>query len=976
MPVLNFDVLWKDRGAQRGLTDLGNAAEESASKFGDFKETIGIAAAGAGVAAGGLLTKSFVDNLDLESGRAKLAGQLGLTKEESSRIGKVAGSLYAAGYGESMADVNDTLKGVIENIDGMRTASDETLAAITKKVSNLQNTTGETSEAISRAVSQMLRTGMAESADEALNIVTAGFQRGANKSEDFLDTLNEYGTQFRKLGIDGAEATGIISQGLQAGARDADIVADAIKEFFLRSQGAIKQADGNGGFRLTAMGQALADIGIQGDAAFKWQEDIAEGGPEAQAALDLVLDRMREMPDSTQKATDSVALFGTQAEDLGAALYAIDPSEATKALGDVGSAAENLDKTLRDTGQQTIEQYRRSFEQWTQSLAGAEGPMGDLTAGVVAFGAPALAMGAQVATLAIGLSTLNGSAVLATASTAALAVKQAFIATVTGAWSAAQWLLNAALVANPIGLVVVGLVALAAGLVVAYKKSETFREIVDAAFKAVGTVLGWYWEYVKFVFGAVVAIWDTMSDAFSGGADMIARFIKQAGRTLMQLPEKGKEMITGLGNRIVNTGAWLYKQVNKVISKTIDLFNGAPRWLVSAGKKIVTGLWNGWSSLNQWFAGRVANFILSARNKFSNARNWLTSAGSNIVRGLWSGVSGRVSSFLTSMSSFISRIRDRFGNARNWLFSSGKNLLLGLKDGMAEAVKGAGQWARDVGSRIVSAVKSYFGIRSPSRVFMEIGGHLIGGLVKGLVDSNPTQIIPKIFGSMPKALEALVDKGLVSIKNLPAKAANALIGLGGSIAGKIAGQFGGGDESPRIGGLSAAESWIIMRESGNRTTAQNPTSSAFGLGQLIYANRVAYGSRIGVDPNTTDYSAQLRMFRMYVAERYGTAENAKAFWQANGWYDNGGVANGVGYMAKNTLEPERVLSPRQTRAFESLVSVLTSNPAGGVATPGVDYGRLASAVVSAFLAANVSVRMDGNAVGRVMGKQAHTLGRV
>src|SRR5580765_4842939 len=49
------------------------------------------------------------------------------------------------------------------------------------------------------------------------------------------------------------------------------------------------------------------------------------------------------------------------------------------------------------------------------------------------------------------------------------------------AWTAAQWLLNAALAANPIGLVIVAVAALVAAFIVAYKTSDTFRAIVDRA---------------------------------------------------------------------------------------------------------------------------------------------------------------------------------------------------------------------------------------------------------------------------------------------------------------------------------------------------------------------------------------------------------------------------------------------------------------------------------------------------------------
>jgi septal ring factor EnvC (AmiA/AmiB activator) len=84
-----------------------------------------------------------------------------------------------------------------------------------------------------------------------------------------------------------------------------------------------------------------------------------------------------------------------------------------------------------------------------------------------------------------------------------------------------------------------------------------------------------------------------------------------------------------------------------------------------------------------------------------------------------------------------------------------------------------------------------------------------------------------------------------------------------------------------LSGTSAAERWIILRESGGDPTADNPASTAFGIGQLLLGNRILY---LGRDYATTDCGRQLAAFRAYVRDRYGTAERAKAFWQANGWY--------------------------------------------------------------------------------------------
>jgi hypothetical protein len=95
----------------------------------------------------------------------------------------------------------------------------------------------------------------------------------------------------------------------------------------------------------------------------------------------------------------------------------------------------------------------------------------------------------------------------------------------------------------------------------------------------------------------------------------------------------------------------------------------------------------------------------------------------------------------------------------------------------------------------------------------------------------------------------------------------------------------GTDELARVaGGLSEAASLrqIIQHESGGSTHAKNPHSTAFGLGQLIYANRVHYLGR--ANANTTDYNLQLRAMQSYIHDRYGNAQRAWGFWQKHHWY--------------------------------------------------------------------------------------------
>lgn len=79
--------------------------------------------------------------------------------------------------------------------------------------------------------------------------------------------------------------------------------------------------------------------------------------------------------------------------------------------------------------------------------------------------------------------------------------------------------------------------------------------------------------------------------------------------------------------------------------------------------------------------------------------------------------------------------------------------------------------------------------------------------------------------------------------------------------------------------------FIIGKESGGRTNAKNPKSSAFGVGQLLIGNRQKFAKQLGIkDPNTTDPHEQEMMMDQYVKERYGDYKKAASFWKTHGWY--------------------------------------------------------------------------------------------
>jgi hypothetical protein len=77
----------------------------------------------------------------------------------------------------------------------------------------------------------------------------------------------------------------------------------------------------------------------------------------------------------------------------------------------------------------------------------------------------------------------------------------------------------------------------------------------------------------------------------------------------------------------------------------------------------------------------------------------------------------------------------------------------------------------------------------------------------------------------------------------------------------------------------------VPGESSDRVDADNPKSTAFGVGQLLAKNRQTYAAKLGIkNPDTTDYDEQHKMMDLYVKERYGSYKKAAEFKRKHGWY--------------------------------------------------------------------------------------------
>ena len=75
-----------------------------------------------------------------------------------------------------------------------------------------------------------------------------------------------------------------------------------------------------------------------------------------------------------------------------------------------------------------------------------------------------------------------------------------------------------------------------------------------------------------------------------------------------------------------------------------------------------------------------------------------------------------------------------------------------------------------------------------------------------------------------------------------------------------------------------AKLFIYNKESGNKTTARN-SGGCLGLGQACPGSKL-----LAVCPDLNDYACQDAFSTSYAMNRYGSWDNAKAFWLAHNWW--------------------------------------------------------------------------------------------
>lgn len=472
--------------------------------------------------------------------------------------------------------------------------------------------------------------------------------------------------------------------------------------------------------------------------------------------------------------TRNVSIFiGTLSDSGGVQAFLASLSELWKGLTQFGQGLSDAVTGFLAVGQNGG--VAASIGQLVGDAFNAAAPFVEKLASTLqSLGDWAIGNGDAIRTIIAGIA--GGFAAFKTASliSAAVTALKSFDAAAKIA-AAGQWVLNAAMNANPIVLVVTAIAALVSALVWFFTQTETGRK----AWAAFTSFLSSAWQsVVSFVTGLGQNIANFFTQTIPNAIQSVIQWFQQLpsaiGTALSNLItsigtwavsfgqsalQAGQQFLTNLGTFLMqlpgNIWNWLTSTVASVASWAAQMGANA----LSAGSQFLSNVGTFISQLpsnvGSWLSGAIsaaASFVgQMASNAVNAGSRFLSSIGSYIsqVPGrIGAGLSGAISavgSFASSMASgalragqqFLSNLVNTLASIPGRMVSIGSQIVQGIINGITGSIGQVGSAILGGVKDAIANVKNMLGIHSPSRLFRDQIGRNIGlGLAQGISNSQ------------------------------------------------------------------------------------------------------------------------------------------------------------------------------------------------------------------------------------------------
>ena len=252
------------------------------------------------------------------------------------------------------------------------------------------------------------------------------------------------------------------------------------------------------------------------------------------------------------------------------------------------------------------------------------------------------------------------------------------------------------------------------------------------------------------------ALYDNAPTLIQAGLDMLGNLVQGIINSLPILIEKGPEIISKFANIINdNFPTILMKGVQLIGQLIMGIIKAIPT-LVANAPKIITALVDVWEAFNWVNLGKKAITFLkdgvlkmvgavksagtSVMNGATNALKALPSKLLNLGKSAMQSLSGAIKNAIGTVkagaTSVLTGIVNTFKNLPSKMLSIGKNLVKGLWNGISDMAGWVIGKIQGFGDKVLGGIKKFFGIKSPSRVFRDEVGKMLGlGLAEGIEDS-------------------------------------------------------------------------------------------------------------------------------------------------------------------------------------------------------------------------------------------------
>ena len=599
------------KAANKQLATIQKAANKVSTVM-----TAGLAAMGTGAIAA---TKYLTDlGGEWQTATNQVAAATGAAGEELENLRDVMENVYADNFGEDVADVADAVALVNRN---MANLDQNGLTAATEGALALRDAFEYDVEESTRAA-EAIRKNFGASAEDAFSLIAAGAQNGLDYSGELIDTINEYSSQFAKLGFDADGMFNILQAGADGTAWNLDKVGDAIKEFSIR---AIDGSD-------TTV-EAFTSLGYNAE---ELMATFAAGGEGANDAFFDVLDTLMAVDDQVERDALGVALFGTQWEDLGVeAMEAM--ANASQAAYDTGDALEQINQVKYNDLDSAIQGIGRQIE--VALLPAADAMYQSLMSNMPEISAAIEEVSPVVAEIAEDFADWAGGA-----------ISEGLPVLVDGIKDFADWAGKAYEKAKPFlnflwehkGTVL----AIAAGLRIlgpaigavttamnAFKTAKTFMALLQSSGK-ITQITGAFQKFGSVLMGplgVIIAIAAAIALLYKNW-DTVKAWLVNFGNTVNQIWTNFSNMvgnaITAIGQKFPLLGAYLqgwWESIQAAVDNVKAIFQN----IIDFISNVFSGNWSAaWQNIVNIFGnlfGMIVNLAKAPINGVISAINWVLS---------------------------------------------------------------------------------------------------------------------------------------------------------------------------------------------------------------------------------------------------------------------------------------------------------------------------------------------------------------